>query len=66
VVTTAIEAAEQRIEEIDGAFCRPGFFDKTSESQVRSMQRERDTLAADLDTLMAEWEELEADLGSDD
>ena len=64
VVTTAIEKAERRIEEIDEAFCRPGFFDETAESKVRSMQKERDKVAADLESLMAEWEELEAALES--
>jgi ATPase subunit of ABC transporter with duplicated ATPase domains len=65
VVTAAIEKSEQRIEEIDGAFCKPGFFEETSESKVRSMQAERDKLAADLDQLMAEWEEIEATLESE-
>ncbi len=65
IVTTAIEKAERRIEEIDGAFCRPGFFEETSESKVRTMQAERDKLAADLEKLMAEWEEIEAALESE-
>jgi ATPase subunit of ABC transporter with duplicated ATPase domains len=65
-VTAAIEKAEARIEEIDGAFCRPGFFEETSESNVRSMQTERGKLAADLDQLMAEWEEIEATLENGD
>ncbi len=64
VVTAAIEKAEQRIEEIDEAFCKAGFFDETSESKVRSMQAERDKLSADLEELMAEWEEIEAQLES--
>ena len=64
VVTAAVEKAEQRIEEIDGTFCKPGIFEETSESKVRSMQAERDKLAADLEKLMAEWEEIEAALES--
>jgi ATPase subunit of ABC transporter with duplicated ATPase domains len=64
-VTAAIEKAEQRIEEIDAAFCKPGFFEETTESRVRSMQQERDNLAADLESLMAEWEEIEATLESE-
>ena len=64
VVTAAIEKAELRIEEIDGAFCKPGFFDETAESKIRSMQQERDKMAADLEELMAEWEEIEAQLES--
>jgi ATPase subunit of ABC transporter with duplicated ATPase domains len=62
VVTAAIEKAEQRIEEIDSAFCKPGFFEETAESKVRSMQQERDTLASELEQLIAEWEKLEASL----
>jgi ATPase subunit of ABC transporter with duplicated ATPase domains len=64
VVTVAIEKAEQRIEEIDDAFCVPGYFEDTADSKVRSMQQERDKLAADLEQLMTEWEQLEADLDS--
>ena len=62
VVTAAIEKAERRIEEIDGAFCKPGFFEETAEPKVRSMQAERDKLATELKRLMTEWEELEANL----
>ena len=62
VVTTAIERAEARIEEIDEAFCRPGYFEDTAESKVRSMQRERDTLANELEQLMTEWEEIESSI----
>jgi ATPase subunit of ABC transporter with duplicated ATPase domains len=65
VVTEAIDKAEQRIEKIDAAFCKPGFFEETAESKVRSMQGERDKLAAKLEALMAEWEEIEASLESE-
>ena len=66
VVTAAIEKAEARIEEIDAAFCEPGFFDDTAESKVRSMQQERDKLASHLESLMTEWEDLEATLEKSD
>ena len=62
VVTAAVEEAENRIEEIDAAFCRPGFFEDTDESTIRSLQSERDTLSTDLEKLMSEWEEIESDL----
>jgi ATPase subunit of ABC transporter with duplicated ATPase domains len=62
VVTAAVEAAEKRIEEIDGTFCQPGFFEGTEESAIRSMQSERDALATELEKLMSEWEDLEAKL----
>ena len=60
VVTAAIDTAEGRIEEIDTAFCKPGFFEDTADTKVKAMQRERDKLSADLERLMAEWEEIEA------
>ncbi len=62
VVTAAIENTEARIEEIDAAFCKPGFFEKNSKQKTRSMQQERDKKALELEKLMAEWEELEAKL----
>jgi ATPase subunit of ABC transporter with duplicated ATPase domains len=62
VVTAAIEKTEARIEDIDSAFCEPGFFEESSESKVRSMQQERKTLTAELEKLMGEWEDLEAAL----
>ena len=62
VVTSAIEKAEQRIEEIDGAFCKPGFFEDNSDSKVKAMQQERTKLGTELERLMADWEELEGQL----
>ena len=62
VVTSAIEQVEARIEEIDEAFCRPGFFEETVESKVRSLQSERDKLTTELERLLMEWEEIEAAL----
>ena len=62
LVTAAIEKAESRIEEIDTAFCRDGFFEETAESRVRAMQSERDKIAIELEGLMEEWEEIEAKL----
>ncbi len=62
LVTAAIERAEARIEKIDTEFCRTGFFEDTAEKKVRALQKERDTLAAELDHLMAEWESIERDL----
>ena len=62
VVTSAIEKAEQRIEEIDGAFCKPRFFEDNSDSKVKAMQQERTKLGTELERLMADWEELEGQL----
>ena len=62
IVTAAIEKTEERIEEIDGAFCKQGFFESTADSKVKAMQKERTKLGAQLERLMAEWEELEGQL----
>jgi ATPase subunit of ABC transporter with duplicated ATPase domains len=62
LVTAAIEKAESRIEEIDTAFCKDGFFEETAESKVRTMQAERDKVATELEGLMEEWEAIEAKL----
>ena len=62
VVTAGIERAEARIKEIDTSFCAPGFFEETPEARVRSMKQERDRLSGELKSLVAEWEEIEAEL----
>ena len=62
IVTAAIEKAEERVAEIDAAFCEPGFFETTESRKIRSLQNEREKLNSDLDGLMSEWEELEAKL----
>jgi ATPase subunit of ABC transporter with duplicated ATPase domains len=62
VVTAAAEDAEQRIEAIDAAFCKPGFFDVTPEIKVRAMQTERQKLEAEVEQLMAEWEMVELEI----
>ena len=62
VVTAAIEQTETRITAIDAAYCRPGFFDETPENTVRSMHKEREQLACELEKLMADWEEIEKEL----
>ena len=62
VVTAAVEKAESRIEELDEAFCKPGFFEDTADSKIRAMQQDRDKLATDLEELMTEWETIEAAL----
>jgi ATPase subunit of ABC transporter with duplicated ATPase domains len=65
-VTSAIDAAEARITEIDDLFCRPGFFEETAESRVQSLQTEQQTLRAKVEDLMAEWERIDAELESVD
>jgi len=65
VVTAAVEKAERRVEAIDAAFCRDGFFEDTAEDRVRAMQAERADLEAEVARLMEEWESIESDLAEE-
>ena len=51
-----IAAAESRIEEIDQIFCAPDYFARTPSDDVRVLEEERVSLAAEVDALVAEWE----------
>ncbi len=62
VVTAAVEKAEARVEAIDAAFCREGFFEQTAESKVRVMQQERTDLQTEIEKLMEEWQGIEDQL----
>ena len=62
VITAAVEKAETRVEAIDAAFCREGFFEETTDSKVRAMQQERVDLQTEIGKLMAEWENIEGEL----
>ncbi len=64
VITSGIEEAERRVEEIDGRFCEPGFFEKTAADTVKKMQQERRDLRSKIDELMIEWERIEQELES--
>ncbi|MEE4272038.1 MAG: ABC-F family ATP-binding cassette domain-containing protein [Thermoanaerobaculales bacterium] len=65
VVTAAVEKNEARIEAIDTAFCRDGFFEETAESKVRALQKERTSLESEVASLMEEWETIETELARD-
>jgi len=62
VITAAVEKAEARIETIDAAFCREGFFEETTDGKVRTMQQERVDLQTEIGKLMEEWESIEGEL----
>jgi ATPase subunit of ABC transporter with duplicated ATPase domains len=63
-VTQRLEKAEARIHEINEMFCNPGFFDGTPRNEVQRLENEQKRLAAEIATLMARWEALEAELGA--
>ena len=62
VITAAVEKAESRVETIDAAFCREGFFEETADSKVRTMQQERVDVQTEIEKLMEEWESIEGQL----
>jgi ATPase subunit of ABC transporter with duplicated ATPase domains len=64
-ITAGIEAAEARIEEINSLFCRPGFFEQTAEEKVRKLQSEQQQLSAQVQKLMAEWEQVETEISTE-
>ena len=57
-----IEAAEGRMAEIDAVFTAPGFYARTSDEEVRGLERERAGLAREVEGLMEEWEEAEEEI----
>ncbi|MFT3764922.1 MAG: ABC-F family ATP-binding cassette domain-containing protein [Minicystis sp.] len=63
-VMAAIEAAEKRKGEIHEAYASPGFFEKTPKAEVDALLAEEAALGPKIDTLMAEWEALEAEIAA--
>jgi ATPase subunit of ABC transporter with duplicated ATPase domains len=61
-ITARIEAAESRIESIDGTFADPGFYDRTVPDEVRKLESERNDLLSEVETLVTEWERIEGEL----
>ncbi len=62
VLTAGIEEAETRISAIDEQFCEPGFFENQPEQRVRALQEEQQSLRSKVEEMMAEWEQIEAEL----
>ena len=63
-VTARIEQTEEAIGEIDRTFATPAFFDRSPPEEVRALQERRAALERDLETLMKEWERIEAAIES--
>jgi ATPase subunit of ABC transporter with duplicated ATPase domains len=62
-VTDRIQAAEVRVQEIDGLFCEPDYFVRTPVDVARAREAERSSLEREIADLMAEWERLEGEVG---
>jgi ATPase subunit of ABC transporter with duplicated ATPase domains len=63
-VLAQIAAAEAKKKAIHAAWAEPGFFENTSPDEVAKLHREDEELGAKIDAWMAEWEEIETELGS--
>ena len=58
-LVAALEAAEQRVAEIDDVFCRPGFYDEAPADEVTALEGERAELQRRVERATDEWDELE-------
>jgi ATPase subunit of ABC transporter with duplicated ATPase domains len=63
-VTARVQAAEARVQEIDGLFCEPDYFVRTPAHEVRARQAERKDLQDGLVDLMTEWEGIEQEVAA--
>jgi ATPase subunit of ABC transporter with duplicated ATPase domains len=63
-VLEKIARAEARQKEIEALYCSPGFFERSSATEVEALEREKEGLGPRIEKLMAEWEALEAELVS--
>ena len=61
-ITERIDEAESRVAAIDGTFGDPDFYGATPPEEVRALQDERERLRREVEELMGEWEEAEAEL----
>jgi ATPase subunit of ABC transporter with duplicated ATPase domains len=61
-IVERIEAAEERIGEINEIFCDPTYYDGAAPEQVRNLEGEQKQLRARIEELTAEWERAEAEL----
>jgi ATPase subunit of ABC transporter with duplicated ATPase domains len=62
-VLAAIDLAEARRRAIAGLYAEPGFFQRTAGEEVKSLEREDAELESQIKGWLAEWEDLEKELG---
>jgi ATPase subunit of ABC transporter with duplicated ATPase domains len=61
-VMAAIERAEQRKAAIQADWGKPEFYTTTEKARVAELEREEQSLGAEITALMAKWEALEAEI----
>jgi len=62
-VLASIETAEGRRRGIAALYAEPGFFQRAPGDEVKSLEREDAELASQIEGWLAEWEEIERELG---
>jgi ATPase subunit of ABC transporter with duplicated ATPase domains len=62
-VLMAIETAEARKRTIAALYGRPDFFQRTAADQVKSLERENAQLTSQIERWLAEWEDIEKEIG---
>ena len=63
-VVADLEEAEARKKQIIDLYCGDGFFERTSKEQLGAYEAEQAALEGNIESLMAEWETLEAEIES--
>ncbi|AKU98889.1 ATPase component of ABC transporter [Labilithrix luteola] len=63
-VLAAVEEAEARKKAIHEMYATDGFFEKTSKDEQARLEKESADLDGKIETLMAEWEALEAEIAA--
>jgi ATPase subunit of ABC transporter with duplicated ATPase domains len=61
-IIARIEAAEERIGEINEIFCDPGFYDRSGADEVRELEAEQADLRVRIEKLTRDWESAEEEL----
>jgi ATPase subunit of ABC transporter with duplicated ATPase domains len=64
-VLAAIDTAESRRRAIAGLYAEPGFFERTSGEEVKSLEREDAELESQIRAWLAEWEGIEKELAAE-
>jgi ATPase subunit of ABC transporter with duplicated ATPase domains len=63
-ILKSIEVAEARKQELSELYADPGFFENVSKEDVARIGREEAELRAKIDAYIAEWEQIEQELGT--
>ncbi len=63
-VMAALEAAEQRVAEIEAVFAQPGYYEAAEPEEVTKLDQERVALAEEVRRATEDWEKIEGSLES--